>query len=290
MPKKKPQPKTHKSKFTTTNFSELRKRARTIKERQVREDGNNYPRRKTGRSLRRIEVVKQELERYVNENNISGKLRENILELGDKNHDKRKNAIKKLEEKEDERAVLPLIAMLKDPDLRVRFYAGIALGKIGDERALPALIREATNPENDPRAYLQAINELGVYEKAVPELFKGMKGQSYYHKNFFAKIAGFIDKKRASNWREFLEKGRKDMREFSAWALGEIKERNNKTIKLLEKALNKDLKEVKGHAGIALGKIGGRKAVTALRKAMESKNKWTRINAQRGMEIVERKK
>ncbi len=70
------------------------------------------------------------LEEYVNTHNITGNLRNAILDLGSRNIVVRRTAAKALMDLEDPLAVQPLSMAVKDWDADVRFYAIEALENI----------------------------------------------------------------------------------------------------------------------------------------------------------------
>lgn len=77
----------------------------------------------------------------------------------------------------DRRAVEALIAAMQDPDSHVRFYTARALGKLGDERALPVLQRSVeidTEPIPDTRS-IWGKSVAYVAAKAI-EAIKSLSG------------------------------------------------------------------------------------------------------------------
>ena len=67
----------------------------------------------------------------------------------------------------DERAVEPLIDALHDDDLEVREWAAWALGMVGDERAVEPLI-DALLHDEDPRVRWRVIYALERIRAVVP--------------------------------------------------------------------------------------------------------------------------
>ena len=88
-------------------------------------------------------------------------LDEIILKLEDKNPDKRRSVVMALGRIGDPRAVDALIEVLKeDPDVSVRWNTAVALGSIGDARAVDALI-EVLKEDADIVVLRNAIEALG---------------------------------------------------------------------------------------------------------------------------------
>ena len=80
------------------------------------------------REKRRLVLLGKALKKYCREENLSGKLKENILELAYEDMNVRWRAAWSLGDLKDRKAVNPLINSLKDPEARVRQWAAVSLG------------------------------------------------------------------------------------------------------------------------------------------------------------------
>lgn len=74
----------------------------------------------------------------------------------------------------------PILALLKDPDPRLRFFAAVILGERYDERAIPALVEATADP--DPNVRFHAIEALGALraEEAIETLAMLARSPSFF--------------------------------------------------------------------------------------------------------------
>lgn len=76
-------------------------------------------------------------------------------------------------------ALAPLAEALSDPDANVRVVAAVTLGRLGDPRAVPALLRRLDDPQPDVGvAVAAAVGSLGSPE-AVPRLIQAAIGHQH---------------------------------------------------------------------------------------------------------------
>jgi len=132
---------------------------------------------------------------------------EQLIEaLGDEDSNVREKTAMALGQIGDARAVEPLIEVLWDKDISVRWCAAAALGIIGDSRAIEPLIK-ALGDKNDI-VRKNAANALGIIgEPATEALFKALEDKNRDVRINAAKALGCIDE---PNVVEFLIGALKD--------------------------------------------------------------------------------
>jgi HEAT repeat protein len=111
--------------------------------------------------------------------------------LGDASRAVRHNAAHALSKIGDARAVDALIDTLQDPDVMVISKAAFALGQIGDLRAIPALVRLLGHESRELQSTLASVLErFGL--PAVPQLLETLEDQHWQAREHAAYILGFI--------------------------------------------------------------------------------------------------
>jgi len=190
----------------------------------------------------------------------------------------RKEASAALKRVGDERAVDALIQALEYEEgvdshvlLRtVREYSAEALGNIKDERAVEPLIQALNDEDEDVR--WKSAWALGKIEdeRAVEPLIQALNDETWIVRRYSAASLGKIGDERAV---EFLIQAMNDVdwhvRKYAAASLGKIGD--NRAIKPLVRALSDEDKDVRWRAIIALGKMGDA-AVKPLIKAFKSED------------------
>ncbi|MEP6488282.1 HEAT repeat domain-containing protein [Microcoleus vaginatus GB2-A3] len=137
----------------------------------------------------------------------------------------------------DEKAIPGLLKLVEHSDSDVRSSAADALAKIGDKKAIPGLLKLLEHSDSDVRSSAtDALGKIGE-EKGIPGLLK------------------------------LLEHSDSDVRRVAADALGKIGD--EKAIPVLLKLLEHSDSSVRRMAADALGKIGDEKAIPGLLKLLE---------------------
>ncbi|MBU7023628.1 MAG: HEAT repeat domain-containing protein [Theionarchaea archaeon] len=161
----------------------------------------------------------------------------------------RERAARTLSSFKDKRAVTPLINALQDDYFRVRIQAARSLGKIGDERAIAPLIQLFNEKRKFPpfisEAASFALSEIG--EAAIPPLIEVLKDN----------VSALTPKYQSTE----------ALKRIGAPAIPHIM-----------KAM-KDRSWKIGWGAIALGKIGDRRAVEPLIRALEDEDREIRFRA-----------
>lgn len=123
----------------------------------------------------------------------------------------------------DERALKPLIKALNDADPDVRKSAATALGELGDTRAVKPLTRTLTDSHNAVRHEAAiAISELGGSE-AIDSMVTAATDQSEYVRKLAVTALGSFGSKKAANaLTDALEDENPDVRERAAFSLIEV--------------------------------------------------------------------
>jgi len=177
----------------------------------------------------------------------------------------------------DPRAVEPLIVTLQDlqdEELWVRQYTARALGKIGDPRAVEPLI--VALGDEDSNVGIDAANALGeIGVSAVAHLIVALGNGDRRVRSGAANALGEIGDPRAV---EPLIAAMEDedlwVRQRAVVSLGSISD--EKAVKPLTIALQDEDSNLRGWAAESLGKIGDPRAVEPLIAAMEDGDSWVR--------------
>jgi HEAT repeat protein len=162
-----------------------------------------------------------------------------------------------------------LVAVLDDPDERVRVTAIRALGRIGDRRALPALVERADDPLGSVRlALCQALGQLGD-PAGVPTLTELLHDEDETIRLGAARALGKIQG--AAGSRTLLSAALLDpsqtVRRHARKALAE--RRSPDVLPALTGALSGGTPEVRAGAAQVLADLGDPSAVPALLRALE---------------------
>ena len=175
----------------------------------------------------------------------------------------------------DQRAVQPLIEALKDPNRDVRLAAAEALGYLRDKRAVPHLIAALKDPNRDVR--LAAAWSLGYLEdkRAVPHLIAALKHRDKYVRLDAAEALGYLEDKRAvPHLIAALKDPNRDVRWAAAEALGYL--RDKRAVPHLIAALKDRDKYVRCKAAGALERLEDKRAVPHLIAALKDPNRDVR--------------
>lgn len=219
------------------------------------------------------------------------------------------------------KATIPLIDSLEDPDIEVRWKAAEALGKIGDKTAVEPLILALSDKDGDVRK--NAARSLGELEdnKAVYPLIDALNDKDWpVRKNAVTSLGkigdetalkpilktlddndidvrrhaiGALVKMKKSALKPLLEKLNSfdwQTRAIAAEALGRIGDR--KAVIPLAKALSGQKRRdenryVRGKAAEALGRIGDKRAIKYLERALDEKYIFVRKRAQEALNLIE---
>jgi len=195
-------------------------------------------------------------------------------------------AMMALGEMKEEAAVDPIIGILTRDYPPAQASAAIALGKIGDERAVEILRKQMKNGDNE---YVKGSSAIALGkmedENSVPYLIDRLRDQRIKVRSNAALALGEIGNETAAKpLMEILETGKStegkksnslnantDVRKSAILAIGEIGS-NNATEILIDIITNKEEElEVRKAAVSALGNIEDPKAVETLKKIFDDK-------------------
>jgi len=202
-----------------------------------------------------------------------------IIALKDQNYLTRKEAARALKRVGDERAVDALIEALRYKSWHseyiilsvVRENSAEALGKIGDTKAIPALIHSMED-DPDEEVRLKAAWALGEMgdEEAVDALIAALEDNNWSVRRTAANALGMIGDHRAV---PYLIKTLedKDWHVRKYAAVSLGKMRDEKAIPVLLEAMDDEDADVRWKAMLALGKLG-ESAVPPLIKTLKDKN------------------
>ena len=164
---------------------------------------------------------------------------------------------------------------MKEKDVQARKSAAVALGEIGDSRAVEPLIKILNDLNSNVRwAAAEALKKIG--ESAVEPLIESLKDEKI---RILAAVAlGEIGDFRAV---EPLIESLKDDYPKAQWAAAEALQKIGKTA---VEPLIESLKDERARipAVVALGEIGDSRAVEPLTKILQDKNadvRWAAMNA-----------
>lgn len=194
----------------------------------------------------------------------------------------RANAAEALGKIESRKAVQPLILRLEDPDIEVRWKAAEALGKIADDEALEPLIYALNDDDGDVRK--QAARALGELEnvEAVDTLILALEDIDWpVRKNAATALGKIGDERALKPLLNSLNDDDIDVRRHAIAALVKMKKHAVKP--LLKKLYDPDW-QTRAIAAEALGRIGSKKALKPLIKAlsnnkMRDENRYVRGKA-----------
>ena len=190
----------------------------------------------------------------------------------------------------DKSAVEPLIFLLEDSDGDVRKHTARALGDLGDERAVDPLIDSLQDIDWPVRKNAAtALGRIGD-ERALKPLLNALQDDDIDVRRH---AIGALVKMKKHAVKPLLKK-LNDMdwqtRAITAEALGRIGDK--KAVLPLAKALSDrkmrdDNRYVRGKAAEALGRIGDKRAVEYLEKALDEKYIFVRKRAQEALNLIE---
>lgn len=178
--------------------------------------------------------------------------------------------------------VQSLAAELFDaPDHRLRIAAATALGTVGGNEAVQALITALADPWEDVRnAAAEALGQIG--SEALPAVLDAFcNGHNHREREYSAMIerAGMSDVWGADRQEKFV-------RRHAAVALGEIGGEAATTA--LIAALYGSYTWVKPDSAKALAKIGGTRAIGGLRDALPGADPFMQVEISRALEAAQR--
>jgi HEAT repeat protein len=178
----------------------------------------------------------------------------------------RANAAEALGKLQSKKAVLPLIERLEDSDAEVRWKAAEALGKIGDEESLEPLIYALSDTDGDVRKHAaRALGELDD-EMAVDALIEALSDRDWPVRKNAATSLGRIGDERAL--KPLLNALNDDDIDVRRHAIGALVKMKSKAVKPLLKKLYDTDWQTRAIAAESLGRIGNKKAVQPLIKAL----------------------
>lgn len=173
-------------------------------------------------------------------------------------------------------AVRPLIAALEDENLGVRLSAVRTLGKIGDRRAVPALIK-ALEVGYVRESAIDALGEIGD-PRAVGPLIKLLSERSFSTRESAKGALGKIGQPAIQVFINNVSTNKDPRaREYAAGILGEIG--GSAAVQPLVKALSDEDSRVRTSAAKTLGQIGDPNATKALSDALEDESRDVRKSA-----------
>jgi HEAT repeat protein len=162
----------------------------------------------------------------------------------------------------DSDAALPLTASLADADPEMRRKAAWALGEIGDARAIEPLVEALEDTDEDVRRVsLLVLEKLGWKPPDEAQEIRELIASRQWDR-----LAGMGDVA-IEALIETLRSGDEDARLKAAWALGEIGDRRG--LDALKLALEDSEASVREKSAWALGEIGDPSAVDALVGVLE---------------------
>lgn len=233
----------------------------------------------------------------------------------------RANAAEALGKIQSRDAVIPLIERLDDSDSEVRWKAAEALGRIGDDEALEPLIYTLNDTDGDVRK--QAARALGELDDpiAVDALIEALSDRDWpVRKNAATSLGRIGDERALKPLLKTLDDKDIDVRRHAIGALVKMKSKavkpllkklydtdwqtraiaaeslgrigNKKAVEPLIKALSDrrfrdENRYVRGKAAEALGRIGDKTAVKYLEKALDEKYIFVRKRAQEALDLIE---
>ncbi|MCI0350919.1 MAG: HEAT repeat domain-containing protein, partial [Acidobacteriales bacterium] len=175
--------------------------------------------------------------------------------------------------------------LLKSEDSNVRRKAAEALGEIGTEGAVAALIEALKDEDSDVRVRsAEVLGRIGG-EQAVAALIEDLKSaDSSVRWNAALALRGIGGEQAVAALIEDLKSADSDARGKAAMALGRIG--GERAVSALIEALKSADSDARGKAAVALGRIGGEQAVAALiedLKSADSSVHWNAALALRGI-------
>lgn len=183
------------------------------------------------------------------------------------------------------------IEALKDEDPYMRCLAAFTLGKLRDERALPALIEALKDEKSSVRRNAAlALGELRD-QTAIDPLIEALKKEPWefsYRPGSVREGIGLalleIGKVHVDPFIKRLEKGYGEVRITIIGVLAELK--TKRVVEPIIPLLKDYSKGVRNAAAYALGKINDERAVEPLIAALKDKDQWVRIGAASSLGMI----
>jgi hypothetical protein len=181
-------------------------------------------------------------------------------------------------------AIPALTKCLRHPLADVRSYAALALAKIGEEAAIPALVQTLT--DEDELVHRRAAEALGTIGlPALPALLDALRHEDAHVRWIVAYSLGTVGDVRAiPALAQTLKDREKDVRAMAAEALSTIGD--SAAVPLLITALNDPDGFVRGSVAEALGILGDARAIPALRQTLGDMDSFARRRAAEALEIL----
>jgi HEAT repeat protein len=182
----------------------------------------------------------------------------------------------------DARAVAPLIALLEDDDRELLVAATAALARLGDGRAFEALLRLIGDADVSVRhGAIAALNSIGHPEMGAR--MQSLLGDGDPHvRESAVKIAGYFGY--AACAPALLDRCRDTNEAVRAAAIEHIAYLDDeRSVSILVSALATDTPRARAAAAQALGHAGGAAALDALRQAVGDPDPWVRYFSVTGL-------
>jgi len=180
------------------------------------------------------------------------------------------NAIKTMPDDDQQRYLEMTMSKFKNGTATERRKAAIALGRIGDVKAVEPLITALKSKDEDQTVRLLATRALGKITdvRAIDPLIEALSDENEEIRMMAAEALGKLgDAQAVEPLVEALQDEDKYVREYAVGALGEIGD--IKAVEPLIDALTDVIPEVRGVVAHALGVIGDPRAVKPLREVLE---------------------
>jgi transcription termination factor NusA len=195
-----------------------------------------------------------------------------LVALADEDSSVRQSAAMALGQLGDKRAVIPLIATLKDEDRNVSQSAAEALGKLGDERAVEPLLVVLSEDEDQitRRRAAHALRCLGD-KRQIDVLLAMLEDENPKFRREAAKAVGKLKDKRAIDYLlAALEDEDLIVRRRAAQALGQLGD--ERAVDALLATIEDQEPTLRLTAARVLGKLGDERAVKSLLAAMKDED------------------
>ena len=173
-------------------------------------------------------------------------------------------------------AVPRLIGLLNDDDPATREYAAAILGNIGDERAVAPLMEMLKSGKTPRYIYAWALGKLKAEAAIAPLITALGEKNDALQKEATRALIG-IGAPAVPALVKGLESPVADVRKYSARALSIIEDKRAEGP--LDARLSDEDPDVAAAAALALGTAGTEKSIPALIKALDAKDMMTRVNA-----------
>lgn len=213
-----------------------------------------------------------------------------VIAIKDSSATVRENAVKALGDIGNLSFVPILLNILTSQDQdEVRKCAVEALGKLGDSTGIKQMVRMLKNEDEsiDVRsAIANTIGKLGCHTE-LPVLVSLLKSNSsILRMNGAIAIGKLKDSTPASTLRYILEIDTDaHVRGASAWALGEIGDKNS--LPILHKSLLDKNSNVRASAAEAIGKIGDKASIDELEKIADDRDDFVRSRVLQAIRMIQ---